>query len=178
VCFPHISQVRDIIILPYHKQISLSRVFKLPYKQGLCPGIFPNRDLFLSEKEKKVKPPAGLQGSRYSLAKNCILVYDSCMVEFPRKRLLLIVLTACLALAALSAEIFVFTHLDHDCIGENCSVCLQIETAQSLLKGLGFVIIAASLAGLSSGANLIVKKVAYCSAYLTSPIILNVKSNT
>jgi hypothetical protein len=53
------------------------------------------------------------------------------------RRLPLIVLTACLALAAVFAESFVFTHLDHDCIGEHCSVCLQIEIAQSLLQGLG-----------------------------------------
>ncbi|GHV43092.1 hypothetical protein AGMMS49546_23710 [Spirochaetia bacterium] len=49
------------------------------------------------------------------------------------------VLTACLALAAVSAGVFVFTNLDHDCIGEHCSVCLQIEIAQNLLEGLGCI---------------------------------------
>jgi hypothetical protein len=59
------------------------------------------------------------------------------MFRFWSKGLLLIVLTACLALAAVFAESFIFTHLDHDCIGEHCSVCLQIEIAQGLLEGLG-----------------------------------------
>ena len=54
-----------------------------------------------------------------------------------RLRLLLIVLTACLALAAVFAESFVFTHLAHDCTGEHCSICLQIKIAQNLLEGLG-----------------------------------------
>ncbi|GHV82950.1 hypothetical protein AGMMS50212_02900 [Spirochaetia bacterium] len=59
------------------------------------------------------------------------------MVGFSQKRLTLIVLTACLALAAVFAESFVFTNLDHDCLGEHCSVCLQIEIAQNVLEGLG-----------------------------------------
>ncbi|GHV19963.1 hypothetical protein FACS189494_02780 [Spirochaetia bacterium] len=58
------------------------------------------------------------------------------MVQFSQKRLPLIVLTACLALAAVFAEGFVFTSLDHDCTGEHCSVCLQIEITQNLLEGL------------------------------------------
>ncbi|GHT58015.1 hypothetical protein FACS1894109_11410 [Spirochaetia bacterium] len=53
------------------------------------------------------------------------------------RRLPLIVLTVFLALSAVFAEGFVFTHLDHDCTGNYCSVCLQIETARNLLEGLG-----------------------------------------
>ena len=52
-------------------------------------------------------------------------------------RLRFIVLTACLALAVVCAGIFVLTNLDHDCMGEHCAVCLQIEIAQNLLAGLG-----------------------------------------
>lgn len=66
------------------------------------------------------------------------------MVKFLQKRLPggslrlpLIVLTACLALSAVFAGGFVFANLNHDCIGEHCSVCLQIEIAQNLLEGLG-----------------------------------------
>ncbi|GHV10128.1 hypothetical protein FACS189485_23100 [Spirochaetia bacterium] len=63
-------------------------------------------------------------------------------------RLPLIVLTAFLALSAVFAEGFLFTHLDHDCIGEHCSVCLQIEITQNLLEGLGRMGIFALAAGL------------------------------
>ena len=59
------------------------------------------------------------------------------MVKFSQKRLPRIVLRACLALAAVSAEIFVLTNLDHDCTREHCPVCLQIDIAQNLLEGLG-----------------------------------------
>jgi hypothetical protein len=59
------------------------------------------------------------------------------MVTGSQKRLPLMVITACLALAAVSAEVFVFTRLNHDCTGEHCPVCLQLEIAQNLLEGLG-----------------------------------------
>jgi hypothetical protein len=61
------------------------------------------------------------------------------MIGFSSKKLFLIVITACVALAAVFTEAFVFTHINHDCIGEDCSVCSQIGTALNLLKGLGFL---------------------------------------
>ncbi|GHU92154.1 hypothetical protein FACS189479_00160 [Spirochaetia bacterium] len=86
------------------------------------------------------------------------------MVKILRKRLPggslrlpLIVLTACLALAAVFAEGFVFTSLDHDCTGEHCSVCLQIEIAQNLLKGLGRIGLFALAACLIPQTTLIIK---------------------
>jgi hypothetical protein len=59
------------------------------------------------------------------------------MVGIPHKKLPLVVLTACLAFAALSAEGFVLANTDHAHTGEHCSLCLQIKAAQSLLEGLG-----------------------------------------
>ncbi|MDR0644034.1 MAG: hypothetical protein LBG05_03825 [Treponema sp.] len=62
-----------------------------------------------------------------------------------QNRVWLIILTACLALTAVRAEIFIFTHLDHDHTGETCPICLQIEMARCLLEKLGRVGSAASL---------------------------------
>lgn len=59
------------------------------------------------------------------------------MVMSPQKRLSLIVLAACLVFAAVFAEDFVIANLCHAHPGEPCSVCLQLETAHSLLEGLG-----------------------------------------
>jgi hypothetical protein len=54
-------------------------------------------------------------------------------------RLSIAVLTVFLILAAaVCAEVFVFTNLDHAHTGEHCSVCLQIKTA-GLLKGAGCI---------------------------------------
>jgi hypothetical protein len=105
------------------------------------------------------------------------------MVTVPQKRLScgsprlpLIVLTACLALAAVSAEVFVFTHLDHDCIGEHCSVCLQIEIAQRVLEGLGRIGIIVLAIGFFAKAKKIIKSTSFSYIFTTSPILLKVKS--
>jgi hypothetical protein len=58
------------------------------------------------------------------------------VTNFPQKKPWLLTLTACVALAAVLAETFIFAHLDHDCCGEGCPVCAQIEAAQRLLEGL------------------------------------------
>jgi hypothetical protein len=91
-------------------------------------------------------------------------------------RLPLIVLTACLALAAVSAEFFVFTHLDHDCIGENCSVCLQIEIAQRVLEGLGHIGIIVLVIGFFAKTKQCIKSTPFSYTFTTSPILLKVKS--
>jgi hypothetical protein len=100
------------------------------------------------------------------------------MMKFPRKRLLLIVLAVCLALAALSAEVFVLTHIDHDCEGEECPVCAQIEIAQNALKALGLACIAAALAVFIPDADLFVKQARRFFTGLATPITLHVKSTT
>jgi multidrug transporter EmrE-like cation transporter len=105
------------------------------------------------------------------------------MVTVVKKRLTgrsprfsLIVLTACLALTAVFAEFFVFTHLDHDCIGENCSVCLQIEIAQSLLEGLGRIGIIVLGIVFFAKTKKNVKNTPVSYIFTTSPILLKVKS--
>jgi hypothetical protein len=69
------------------------------------------------------------------------------MSKVPRKR---VVFAICLILAILFTGTFAFTHLDHDCAGEDCTVCLHIEAARNVLKGLvlaGFVALFISLEG-------------------------------
>jgi hypothetical protein len=59
------------------------------------------------------------------------------MVMLPHKRLVSILLAACLAVAAVFAEGFVLANLDHDHGGGPCPVCLQLEAARILFEGLG-----------------------------------------
>ena len=53
-----------------------------------------------------------------------------------RKRLVFLVLTAFLTLAAVSAEVFVFTLHNHDHAGEYCAVCLEIHIFRQVIEGL------------------------------------------
>jgi hypothetical protein len=56
-----------------------------------------------------------------------------------QRRLNVIVLASALALAAICAEAFIADSLDHDCCGEGCPVCAQIDAARRLLDGLARV---------------------------------------
>jgi hypothetical protein len=58
------------------------------------------------------------------------------MIWFPWKRLFLVTLAAMFIFTAFFAGAFVLFHIDHDHSAEGCAVCLQIETAQNLLRGL------------------------------------------
>jgi hypothetical protein len=58
------------------------------------------------------------------------------MMRFSQNRLFTLALMAFFIFAVFFAEAFVFVHLDHDHSGEDCPVCLQIETAHNLFKAL------------------------------------------
>ncbi|MDR1933550.1 MAG: hypothetical protein LBQ57_12105 [Spirochaetales bacterium] len=106
------------------------------------------------------------------------MLYSISMAKFSRKRLFLVILAACFAFAAISAEVFILTHIEHPCCGEECPVCLQIEIAQDALKGLGLA--GAAVFGLvfTLNINRITEKLRPCFICLPTPVALNVKSNT
>jgi hypothetical protein len=54
-----------------------------------------------------------------------------------RHRKAVLFFAAAAALLAVCAGAFAFAHLDHDCCGEDCPVCLKIRAAQNVLEGLG-----------------------------------------
>ncbi|MDR0785246.1 MAG: hypothetical protein LBE74_05105 [Treponema sp.] len=45
--------------------------------------------------------------------------------------------TAWLALAVIFAGLFIIEEHDHDCVGENCHICLEIQIAQRLIEAFG-----------------------------------------
>jgi hypothetical protein len=53
-----------------------------------------------------------------------------------------------LALSAVFAGFFAVVHLDHNCIGEKCSLCQEIQTARRMLEALGRLGVIALIAGL------------------------------
>jgi hypothetical protein len=107
------------------------------------------------------------------------------MVKLSQKRLQsgssklpLIVLTVFLLLAAVFAEAFVFTHLDHDCTGNYCSICLQIKIAQNLLEGLGRFSLLALAVSLILQIFVIIKIRLSCFIVPQTLIALKVKYNS
>jgi hypothetical protein len=99
------------------------------------------------------------------------------MIHVPRNRPFLIALGVFLVFAALFAEAFVFTHIDHDHTGEDCLVCLQIETVQSLLKSFALAGSAALFLWLERQANAL-KSSSYYALLLPDLVSLKVRFNS
>ncbi|MDR1420043.1 MAG: hypothetical protein LBI86_06695 [Treponema sp.] len=95
------------------------------------------------------------------------------MIRFPWGRLLFAVLAACFVFAVLAAETTAFTHLDHECGGAACPVCLRVEIARAILKG--FVLAAA---GPVFSAWRETKTARRRVTRLFTPVALNMKSTT
>jgi hypothetical protein len=100
------------------------------------------------------------------------------MRNFLRKTSVRVMFTGWLALAVVFAGIFVFEELDHDCPGEHCGICLQIEIAIRVIEAFGRIGVTALLAGFASelgGAS--VKLPAFFFFIPATPVSLKIKFN-
>jgi hypothetical protein len=100
------------------------------------------------------------------------------MAEFPQKRLLPAGAAACLVLAVMGAEIFVFTCLEHNHDGPDCSACLGIEITRHALEGLAAAPAAVSLPGLAKDTDPASAEARRYFVSPVSPIALHIKSTT
>ncbi|MDR0452835.1 MAG: hypothetical protein LBH15_07305 [Treponema sp.] len=73
------------------------------------------------------------------------------MKKFSRNIPVFAILAGWLALAVVFAGVFVVEELDHECTGEHCSICLQIEIAIRLIEAFGRIGVAALAAGFAAG---------------------------
>jgi hypothetical protein len=69
------------------------------------------------------------------------------MEKSPLKVSVPAILTAWLALAVVFTGVFVFEELEHECTGEHCCICLQIEIAIRLIEAFGRIGVIALVAG-------------------------------
>lgn len=96
--------------------------------------------------------------------------------KFNNRRLLALLVCVCIAAVFLLSEWFIFTHADHDCTGEHCSVCAQIHTLENLLKQLGLAPIIVMAAFFNSFAAFALVNRGNIHAAIT-PITLKVRMN-
>jgi len=93
----------------------------------------------------------------------------------PKRKILFLALAACIAFSVVFAENLAAGEIDHDCIGENCPVCLHIETAKDFLKALktagSFTFLTSHLVFTAK----IPENYAECTTYSHSPIALKVR---
>lgn len=55
------------------------------------------------------------------------------------KKTLAVLLVAFMLIGILSSHKFIIDNAHHDCTGENCPICLQIEAAVSLIRSIKYV---------------------------------------
>ena len=90
-----------------------------------------------------------------------------------------IVLVICLGIAVtfLLSTWFIISHVDHNCIGEHCAICAQIQTAENLLRQINMSNI--SVPDVFSNLLLAFTLICYINTYknITNPITLKVRMN-
>ena len=62
------------------------------------------------------------------------------------KRILAVVMAVALFAVMLSSALFLAEEADHDCIGDGCQICLQMNLCRGVLKSLSLVLLAAAAA--------------------------------
>lgn len=63
-----------------------------------------------------------------------------------KKRIAALVLAVTVLFVILYSALFIAAEADHDCVGENCPICYQINVCQNTLKNLSLAVCAAASA--------------------------------
>ena len=96
----------------------------------------------------------------------------------PKRKILFLAIAVCIAFSVAFTENLAAGEIDHDCTGENCHVCLHIETAKDFLKALKTAGSFASLTGHLVFTAKTPENSTECTTYSQSPIALKVCFNS
>jgi hypothetical protein len=93
------------------------------------------------------------------------------------KKSMLLIPAACIAFSVVFTETLISAEHDHDCTGEGCPVCLQIEAAKCFLKNLKLAVIGL-LFSICLLFSVQVRIKPACFIPLLSPVALKVRFNS
>lgn len=62
-----------------------------------------------------------------------------------KKSIMAVILAALVLIVMVSSSLYIAEHADHDCTGEDCSICQQIYLCTQTLKTLSLAVIAAAV---------------------------------
>ena len=63
-----------------------------------------------------------------------------------KKRIISLIVAVAVFFVMLYSALFIVSHAEHDCVGENCPICYQISVCQNALKNLSLAVSAAAFA--------------------------------
>lgn len=67
-----------------------------------------------------------------------------------QKRMLAMAMAVAILFIVLASAFFIAAEANHDCVGDGCEICCQINVCRTVLKGLALAVIAAVLAAAAS----------------------------
>lgn len=92
-----------------------------------------------------------------------------------KKRIIIIILTVLFALSVIFTFSFICANADHDCVGEDCPVCAEIQSCEDFLKTVAATASVAVAAIVVCKEGIVALPFFYDRAYNTSLITLKVK---
>ena len=92
-----------------------------------------------------------------------------------RNRLIASVLALTVVFVMLFSVCFIIAEADHDCVGEDCPICYQINICENTLRSIGFVSVVVIFAGFLDLFAIATPTLSKKQAYNTSLVSLKVK---
>ena len=63
-----------------------------------------------------------------------------------KKRIISLIVAVAVIFVMLYSALFIVSHAEHDCVGENCPICYQISVCENTLKNLSLAVCAVAFA--------------------------------
>ena len=90
-----------------------------------------------------------------------------------KKRIAAMLLAGTLLFVMFCSALFIAAESDHDCVGENCPICCQINACQNILKSLSSAVCAAVFAAALT--YILLRSVSACEAAAPSYTLVSLK---
>ena len=90
-----------------------------------------------------------------------------------RKRIISLVVAAAVLFVMLYSALYIAAEANHDCVGENCPICYQINVCQNALKNLSLAVCAAVFA--AALPYTLCRGISVCTDYAQSYTLVSLK---
>ena len=90
-----------------------------------------------------------------------------------KKRIAALLLAVTVLLVMLYSALFIAAEADHDCVGENCPICYQINVCQNALKNLSLAVCAVAFA--AAFTYTLCRSISACAAVIPNYTLVSLK---
>ena len=90
-----------------------------------------------------------------------------------KNRIIAILLAVMVLFVMLYSALFIVSHAEHDCVGENCPICYQISVCQNALKNLSLAVSAVAFA--AAFTYTLCRSISACAAVIPSYTLVSLK---